>query len=259
MRSPLSRHLLSPAIVSLLALAPAAACAQSAGHDHGHETQETSARADSTAAVHAADQEMSAPHPGAGAHLRLTPVRPATAADSTRAGALLATVRAAIAKYGDVDVAEAEGYRMFAPGLRNQRVLHFTHGGRAVREHFRFDATQPTSLLYRRSETGQLELLGAMYVAPKRATLEELDARVPLSIARWHAHVDICVPPPRQRERWAEREGDRLRFGPAGAITTEAQCDAAGGRFHEQLFGWMVHVNAFAEDGQVWGDHHAGH
>ena len=258
MRSRHSRHLLVPAAGALLALGPASACAQSAGHDHGHE-HEAAAPADSAAAAHAADREMSAPHPGACEHLRLTPVRRTTPADSARADSLLATLRAAIAKYRNVDVAEAEGYRMFAPGLRNQRVLHFTHGGRAVREHFRFDATQPTSLLYRRNAIGELELFGAMYVAPKRASLEDLDARVPLSIARWHAHVDICIPPPRHRERWAEREGTRMRFGPAGAITTEAQCDAAGGRFHEQLFGWMVHVNAFAEDGQVWGDHHAGH
>jgi hypothetical protein len=258
MRSRLPRHLLSPAVAALIACLPATARAQSAGHDHGHEPRET-ARADSTDAAHAAEHEMSALRLDAGDHLRLTPVRRATAADSVRADSLLSTVRAAIAKYRDVNVAEAEGYRMFAPGLRNQRVLHFTHGRRAVREHFRFDPTQPTSLLYRRNEIGQLELLGAMYVAPKRASLEDLDARVPLSIARWHAHTNICVPPPRQRERWAEREGNRMRFGPAGAITTEAQCDAAGGRFHEQLFGWMVHVNAFAEDGQVWGDHHAGH
>ncbi len=258
MRSRHSRHLLAPVVLALLALGPASACAQSAGHERGHE-HEAATPADSTAAAHAADHEMSAPHPGAGDHLRLTPVRRPTPADSARADSLLATLRAAIAKFRDVNVAEAEGYRMFAPGLRNQRVLHFTHGGRAVREHFRFDPTQPTSLLYRRNAIGQLELLGAMYVAPKRASLEELDARVPLSIARWHAHVDICVPPPRQRDRWAEREGSRMRFGPAGAITTEAQCDAAGGRFHEQLFGWMVHVNAFAEDGQVWGDHHTGH
>lgn len=256
-----SRHSLRPLSLAaaLLALGPAAALAQDGGHAHGHATHEAAAAGDSAAASHAAEHEMSAPRLDAGAHLRLTPVRPASAADSARADSLLSTLRAAIAKYRDVNVAEAEGYRVFAPGLKTQRIFHFTHARRAMREHFRFDPTQPTSLLYRRDEVGRMELVGAMFVAPKRASLDELDARVPLSIARWHAHIDICVPPARQRERWAEREGDRMRFGPAGAITTEEQCDAAGGRFHEQLFGWMVHVNAFAADGEVWGDHHAGH
>jgi hypothetical protein len=245
--------------VALLALGPAAARAQDGGHDHGHGTHGSDAAGDSAAASHAAEHEMGAPRLDAGAHLRLTPVRPASAADSARADTLLSALRAAIAKYRDVNVAEADGYRMFAPGLKHQRVFHFTHPRRAVREHFRFDPTQPTSLLYRRDEVGRMELVGAMYVAPKRASLDDLNARVPLSVARWHAHIDICVPPLRQRERWAEREGDRMRFGPAGAIATEQECDAAGGRFHEQLFGWMVHVNAFAEDGEVWGEHPAGH
>jgi hypothetical protein len=240
MRSRTLRPLLA-AVAALLLLAPAYAVAQGGGHDHGHGGHGAPA-GDSAAAAHAAEEAMDAPRPGASDHLRLTPVRAATRADSLRADSLLATLRAAIARYRDVTVAEAEGYRMFAPGVKHQRVLHFTHRGRAIREHFRFDPTQPTSLLYRRSAIGELELIGAMYVAPKRASLEELDARVPLSIARWHAHVDICVPTLRERARWAEREGDRMRFGPAGAITTKAACDAAGGRFHEQLFGWMVHV-----------------
>jgi hypothetical protein len=257
MRSPIEP--LAFAVALALAV-PAAARAQGAGHDHGgHESTPAAATDDSTAAAHAAEHAMGAPHVDVGDHMRLTPERPATAADSARAAALLATLRGAIERYRDVRVAEAEGYRMFAPGLKQQRVYHFTHRRRAIREHFRFDPTQPTSLLYRRNDAGELELLGAMYVAPKRASLEDLDARVPLSIARWHAHVDVCLPPRREPGRWRELEDGRMRFGPAGAIATEERCDAAGGRFHEQLFGWMVHVNAFTDAGAVWGDHHEGH
>jgi hypothetical protein len=33
-----------------------------------------------------------------------------------------------------------------------------------------------------------------MYIAPRRFGPDRLDARVPLSIARWHRHVRWCVP-----------------------------------------------------------------
>lgn len=239
-------------LAALALLAPASIRAQDSGHDHDDRAQRAGAAVDSASAAHAADHAMSAGHLHEGDHIRMTPARPATAADSARAARLVATVRDAIERYRDVRVAEREGYRMFAPGLKHQRVYHFTHDGRAIREHFRFDPTQPTSLLYRRNAEGELELLGAMFVAPRRASLEELDERVPLSIARWHAHTNICLPPRRAPERWREVEDGRMRFGPAGAIVTEERCEAAGGRFHEQLFGWMVHVNVFAEDGRVW-------
>jgi hypothetical protein len=44
-------------------------------------------------------------------------------------------------------------------------------------------------------------------------------------------------------------------FGPRSPIATQAACDAVGGRFFPRLFGWMVHVNAFAgtDPAVVWG------
>ena len=250
------------ALPAFLALSPLPGLhAQGSAHDHGAGHAHPAAEPDTAVSGGETEEAMSGRRLDAGPHLRLTPLRPPSAADSARGAALLATLRSAIDRYRDVRVAEAEGYEMFAPEIATQRIYHFTHRGRAIREYFRFDPTQPTSLLYTRDASGALVLLGAMYVAPKRASLEDLDARVPLSLARWHAHTDICLPKRRERERWAEREGDRMRFGPSGAIATREACDAAGGRFHEQLFGWMVHVNAYATDpGGVWGDDHgAGH
>jgi hypothetical protein len=66
-----------------------------------------------------------------------------------------------------------------------------------------------------------------------------LDKRIPLSIAQWHQHVNFCFPP---KERASEMFAPNPRFGMLGLITTEAECDAAGGRFFPRLFGWMVHV-----------------
>lgn len=207
------------AVVGISAAGPPTAAAQMVG---GHEGHETAA-------------------PATSAHMRVTPPRRATRADSARAAAVMAELTPAIEKYRDVRVAEADGFRQFAPGVK-QRVYHYTNRRNAIREHFRFDPTKPTSLLYEERVDGERVLVGAMYVAPKRASLEELDERIPSGIAQWHAHVNICIPKRGERERWLERRDGQPVFGPAGLIATESDCDAAGGRFHEQLFGWMVHV-----------------
>jgi hypothetical protein len=88
-----------------------------------------------------------------------------------------------------------------------------------------------------------------MYTARKTATQEDLDARVPLSIAQWHAHVNLCLPPSDKKE-----EGKpSAQFGFRGSITTQAECDAAGGRFMPQIFGWMVHVYPFEQKPEdIW-------
>lgn len=180
----------------------------------------------------------------AGAHLQLTPVRRATAADSARAAAIVDSLRRSIIQFSDTSAAVAAGYRMFLPNVKNQRVFHFTHWGRAVAEAFRFDPAKPTSLLYRRNEAGQLALIGAMYGAPRGFSAEQLDGRIPLSMAQWHRHVNICLPARGDEKRWAERGRDGAPlFGPQGSIATESDCARAEGRFLPSLFGWMVHVN----------------
>ena len=236
-------------MVSLVALVPALACAQHAGHE-GHDVHEAATSQQGMTDAAMATMSM-APDP----HMKMTPSRSATADDRRRAAEIEATLRAAIAKYRDVKAAEADGYRMFLPGVKSQLLYHFTSNGRAVKAAFRFDAAQPTSLLYERDSSGALTLVGAMYTAPKRASLDDLDARVPLSVAHWHKHVDICVPPRGAKERWAERDAEgRMRFGPAGSIATREACGAADGRFIPELLGWMVHARVDRED--VW---EAGH
>jgi hypothetical protein len=192
--------------------------------------------------------------------MKLTPTRPATAADSARALRVAAELRQAIAKYKDVRVAEADGYEMFAPKL-NQEVYHFTSTWRSMKEAFRFDPAQPSSLLYRKPPSGGFELVGAMYHAPARTSEEKLDARVPTSIARWHAHTNFCVPKRREQARWLEAKDGKPVFGPMGGISTREQCDAVDGKFREQVFGWMVHAMVFAGDdlATIWGGDHAGH
>ena len=191
-------------------------------------------------------------------HMEMTPMRRATHEDSTRALALVAELRHAIEKYKDVTVAERDGFQMFLPNVKNQRVYHFTNYRNAFKEAFRFDPDQPTSLLYKRGADGQLVLIGAMYTMPKRAGLDQLNERVPLGIAQWHKHINWCLPKRGETERWMERQNGRPEFGPESPIATQAACDAIGGEFHPSLFGWMIHANVFAgEDlGKIFGDDH---
>ena len=191
-------------------------------------------------------------------HMKMTAPRRATAADSARARALADTLRLALAKYKDVKLAEADGFTMFAPQVKKQRIYHFTRNMAAVKAAFTFDAASPTSLLYTRDTTGRFTLVGAMYTAPRRLSEDDLNARVPLSIAHWHEHVNICLPKRGDTDRWKEMRNSKMLFGPAGAIATEQDCDANNGRWMEHLFGWMVHANVFAgtDLATVWGDHH---
>lgn len=193
-------------------------------------------------------------------HMAYSSSRPLTAADSARATEVINELRQAVVRYQDVRVAEADGYKMFAPQLKNQPQYHFTKNWNAVRNQFGFDPARPTSLLYKRNERGEMVLVGAMYTASKRTSEDELDKRVPLSVARWHRHVNWCIPKRSQKDRWFELKDGRPVFGPLG-VSTEEECKAAEGRFIPQAFGWMVHANVFAGNDlrSIWHDDHMEH
>jgi hypothetical protein len=226
----------SALVLTSLTLVPAFAAAQ--GHDHTHGNGSDPASAGGVAA-------MSGPIVQA-AHLKLTAMRAPNASDSARGADVLRGMRKGIEPYRDYRRAIEDGYRIFLPNVP-MKVYHFTNYGRAIREGRSFDPTKPSSLLYERDSDGGYTLVGAMYVARKDATPDELHARVPLSLAQWHAHVNICVPTRSDRARWLETVDGQMRFGPAGAITTREECERENARFIPQLFGWMVHVSL--EDG----------
>ncbi|MDQ6768488.1 MAG: twin-arginine translocation signal domain-containing protein [Gemmatimonadota bacterium] len=190
-------------------------------------------------------------------HMAYSSTRPLTVQDSARAAYVINELRQAIAKYQDVKVAEADGYKMFAPEIKNQPQYHFTKGWNAIRNQFGFDPARPTSLLYKKNAKGELVLIGAMYTASKRASEEDLNERVPLSVAHWHRHINWCIPPRGQKERFYETKSGRPVFGPLG-VASEEDCKDAGGRFILQVFGWMIHVNTFAGNDlkSIWHDDH---
>jgi hypothetical protein len=181
------------------------------------------------------------------AHMFMTTLRPANAADQARAAQIVAALRPAIEKYKDYKVALADGFKIFAPNVP-QPIYHFTSRGNALRAQFTFDPTRPTSLLYKKV-AGGYQLVGAMYTAPKRYTEDQLNQRVPLSVARWHEHVNFCLAP----FGTPQSQVDHTKFGFNGSIATKDACSAAGGHFIPLVFNWMVHVYPYQSDpNKLW-------
>lgn len=202
-------------------------------HQHGHHEAETVS-------------SMTGAHAHLGPHFRWTTLRTANQADEATAWDILRQLRQQLARYREYRVAIDDGYEPFLPNVQ-QPHYHFTRKWNGFKAAFSFDPKQPTSLLYRKTPDGY-ELEGAMFTAPKWASEADLDKRIPLSIAQWHAHVNICLPQKKDMQ-----SADWKKFGPKGSILTEAECKQAGGRFVPQLFGWMVHVYPFADTPEkIW-------
>jgi hypothetical protein len=203
--------------------------------------------ANEKAAVH---DMTSGHHDAHSQHMAMTAMRAQTPEDVQRAKEVVAQLRTGIDKYRDYQVALNDGFKIFLPNIP-QPEYHFTSYRNGFLEAFTFDPGRPTSLLYRKTAAGY-ELTGAMYTMPKRATEEQLNARVPLSVAMWHLHTNLCMPP-----RAQVRNADWSKFGLKGSIATQDACDAAGGRFRPSIFGWMVHVYPYEDSlDKIFAMHH---
>jgi hypothetical protein len=207
------------------------------------------------AAATVAEADAMAPMAG---HMVMTAMRPAGAEDARKARAVAERAKAAMEPYKDYRKALADGYQIFLPQVP-QPQYHFTkyEFGLEAREHF--DPDKPTSLLYKKLPDGAYQLVGAMYTDRVDAPEDELNERIPLSIARWHQHTNFCKAP---ANRKAEYFGTDAKFGLRGSITTREACEAAAGEFHPHIFGWMVHVYPYESDpAKIWsiGDDDDGH
>jgi hypothetical protein len=170
-------------------------------------------------------------------HLKWTVRRKPAPGDEDRAAEALQTIRQAIEPYRNYRVALNKGYRPFQPGA-SQPYYHFTKKLNRFKAALTFDLAQPTSLLYRKTDQ-DYELVGVLYAMSKDAREREFNEVVPLSVAQWHAHVNVCIPP--------KGNADWAKFGVKGSIATEAECRKAGGQFIPQLFGWMLPVFPFED------------
>ena len=177
-------------------------------------------------------------------HVKITPLRLKQPGDDDKAKAVVAQAKASIDRYKDYRKALADGYVIANPKLE-QSQYHFNNEANTRNADLHFDASKPTSLLYRRTPYQQYKLEGVMYTARPDATEEELNQRVPISIARWHEHVDFCAAP---ADRVEEYHGAHPKFGMFGSIHTKDACKAERGSFYPSLFTWMLHVFPYEND-----------
>ena len=133
-------------------------------------------------------------------HMAMSTLRPLQPGDQQKADIIVAEAKRAMEPYQDYRKALADGYEIFLPNLP-QPQYHFTNheNGFAARTHW--DPLKPTSLLYKKTSDGSYKLVGAMYTDRVDATEDELNERIPLSIARWHEHVNFCKAPAGQEDR----------------------------------------------------------
>lgn len=187
-------------------------------------------------------------HMDMGPHMKMTALRQPKPGDAARAQNVAEEARKAAEKYLDYHVALADGFKIFHPEVA-QKMYHFTNSNYAIEAQFHFNPEHPTSLLYEKHGE-DYKLIGVMYTAPKRFNEDQLDQRVPLSVAQWHEHVNFCAPPASKR---GEMLGPHPQFGLRGSIITQEACDAGGGTFHPVIFNWMVHVYPFEKDpASIW-------
>ena len=185
-------------------------------------------------------------HHDPGPHMRMTSLRPQNPDDARRAEQVVETLRPAIEKYKDYRLALADGYKIFLPNLP-QPEYHFTNYSDGILAAFAWDPARPTSLLYKKT-ADSYDLVGAMYTMPKNSAEDRLNVRIPLSVARWHLHTNLCLP---QKDQSVH--ADWTKFGLAGSIATADACRDANGRFYPVIFGWMVHVYPYQDSPEkIW-------
>jgi hypothetical protein len=177
-------------------------------------------------------------------HMCMTPMRAAQPGDEQKAKAVVAQVRAAIEKYKDYKKAVADGYVQANPAV-DQPQFHFNNEANAKLADSEFDPSRPTSLLYLRTPMQKFKLEGVMFTARPNATEDELNQRIPLSVARWHKHTNFCGAP---ADKVKEYFGKNPKFGMFGSIHTKEACNAEGGTFMPVVFTWMIHVFPYEDD-----------
>lgn len=182
-------------------------------------------------------------------HMFMTTPRPLQPGDQQKADSIVAAAKTAMAPYQDYRKALADGYQIFLPNVP-QPQYHFTNYKNALAARSHFDPLKPTSLLYKKNSDGGYTLVGAMYTDNVDATENELNERIPLSVASWHEHVNFCKGP---AGAMAGYFGPNAKFGLLGSINTKEACESAGGKFYPHVFGWMVHVYPYETDAKkIW-------
>jgi len=98
---------------------------------------------------------------------------------------LVSATKAGTAPFADLKVAEAAGYRQITPFTAG--LAHF-HNQAYYSSDQILDPAHPAELIYFRSRTGAITLVGAMFLAqPGQA-----GPRIGGALTAWHAHDNLC-------------------------------------------------------------------
>ncbi len=127
-------------------------------------------------------------------HMCVTPMRSKQPGDEERAKAVVDAVRSSIEKYKDYKKALTDWFVIANPDV-DQPQAYFNNDANVRLADMHFDPTKPSSLLYRRTPKQRYKLEGVMFTESSGATEDELNQRVPLSVARWHEHTNFCAAP----------------------------------------------------------------
>ncbi len=144
---------------------------------------------------------------------------PTTPAEAEQRDQMLAQAKAATAKFQDISVAKAAGYRQvtqFIPGLG----LHLVNLKLSDQV---FDPAHPQVLLYEPDGTGGYTLVGVSYLS--RHTTETPPAGFPGGGDVWHYHQNLCF----------------LGDGSVTIAPSASACASKHGYFQAQT-DWMLHV-----------------
>ena len=183
------------------------------------------------------------------AHMFMTSLRPEKPGDQQKADAIVAAAKTAMAPYQDYRKALADGFVIFLPNVP-QPQYHFTKHEYGLEARWHFDPLKPTSLLYNKTADGGYTLVGVMYTDRVDASDEELNQRIPLSVARWHQHVNFCKAP-------AGKRAEYLGLMPSSACWVRSlprkSVRPRAGVFLPHVLGWMVHVYPYETDPKkIW-------
>ena len=194
--------------------------------------------------ISTSSQVAASRHMNMGPHMKMTPYQPITTSDITRMKAIVQNAHVCFDKYQNYHLALQDGYQIFAPNIP-QDIYHFANVQSFVEAQTTFDLAHPSALLYKKVADGY-QFVGVMYSAPAKVTAEQLNQRIPISIAPWHLHVNFCLPAGDTEQTLFHANS---LFGLTGTITTREQCSKVGGTFYSSMYGWMVHIPLFGSVG----------
>lgn len=133
-----------------------------------------------------AGQHVHGSVPPPGTVFPLEPARTATPAERAAAADLLQATRIALARYVDLSVAAADGYKVDGLAGIDFHATNpsFEHDGRIL------DPAHPEALVYAVAPNGRPVLLGAMFEMPE---LDQAGPTIGGPLTVWHSHQDVCI------------------------------------------------------------------